>query len=259
MMRRVRVAVAFLIAVGCGQALAQKPALAKLTLTISDQTGARIPLASVVATRSGTRERFESQADSSGQVVLKLNPDRYDLQVQSRGFIPWAEQGLDVTGQSEKSVVLKIVQVECGPCVVSELRPDSSTEAVLTVIVSDQTGARLSGAKIIATRRPDGDSILVPADASGEAVLRLEQGLYDLRIEAKGFSSWVETGVDVTRQLQKSVVLRVSNPVYWGPWVETMPLVPLETSYIEALIPLEPIQQLPLTATKLQGNKRHWF
>jgi len=46
----------------------------------------------------------------------------------------------------------------------------------LTVVVTDQTGARISGAHIVATDQATGSQLDAAADATGQAVVQLDQG-----------------------------------------------------------------------------------
>jgi hypothetical protein len=129
-------------------------------------------------------------------------------------------------------------------------------EATLTVTVTDQTGAVIPGARVTAIREDSHDDFRFLTDARGVAVLQLQPGIYNLRVVSQGFAQWAETGLDVTGKIEKSVVLRVSS--YSGPMVIADTVSPpVDLPVVEALIPLEPVQELVLTPTKLPSHRRH--
>lgn len=131
-------------------------------------------------------------------------------------------------------------------------------EATLNVVVFDPTGVRVPQARVSAQQNSSGEQFRAVTSSWGDVDLHLQSGIYVLRVEAKDFMSWQERDVEVIGELQKIVRLRSIG--YYGP---TLVMVtdgpPIEQFIVAAQIPLEPIQQLPLTATKLQGRKRRWF
>jgi Carboxypeptidase regulatory-like domain len=84
-MRSTRIAVVAIALIAC-TARAQEPEQATLTVLVTDQTGALIPGAYVVASNEATGARFEAKANASGAAVVLLNHGVYVLRVEAKAF-----------------------------------------------------------------------------------------------------------------------------------------------------------------------------
>ena len=125
----------------------------------------------------------------------------------------------------------------------------------LTLRVTDQTGAVVSGARIkvdpISAASPDA----AIADKNGEAGLDIPAGTHLFLIMQPGFSNWTRT-IDVQSNLQSiEVVLDVAgtmDPVV----ISWQPNVQVEQSLLSEFIPLQPLLNLePLPALR---PRRRW-
>jgi Carboxypeptidase regulatory-like domain len=65
----------------------------------------------------------------------------------------------------------------------------------LTVNVTDQTGAVIPGARIVASEEAAGSLFKAVAGPNGQALIDLDQGNYDLKVQASGFATHVEKSV----------------------------------------------------------------
>jgi hypothetical protein len=151
---------------------------------------------------------------------------------------------------------IRIAAIALALCACSALAQQPA-KGTLTVVVTDEIGAWISGARITATETQTGARFDAIADGKGQAVLHLAQGSYKLNVQAKGFISWEESKVEVTLETQRTVALVVANcgcsiivegPV--GPPVEYLPMT--------AEIPLIPMQQFIPSAKPLRHRAR-WF
>jgi hypothetical protein len=141
------------------------------------------------------------------------------------------------------------------PCTILAQQPEMGT---ITVTISDQIGAIIPGAHVVARGNATALRSEAISDGSGEAVLHVYQGGYDLTVKARGFAAYAENNVEVTNQTHIAVTLKIdqSKPCTLpcdGFWV---PYVPLEHSQVEDEIPLIPVQQFPLTAKRLRSRSR---
>jgi len=130
-------------------------------------------------------------------------------------------------------------------------------QATLTVIVSDKSTARIPGARVEATNESTGMWFEARANTTGEAVFPLQQGVYFLRVQARGFMLTEEKDVAVTKETQRSVTLRIDNQD-WGPTIVQQVEIPTEHQPLEAMIPLTPLQQFAMPAKRLRA-KPHWL
>lgn len=129
---------------------------------------------------------------------------------------------------------------------------------VLSVVVTDATGAVIPGARIVAKALVNGTSYEATTDATGQAVVQLNQGSYDLKVRARAFMPWEEKEVDVNTEIQRNVTLMIAENVCGPCVVVEGPEIPLEHQPAIAEIPLIPMQQFDLPA-KPYRHRRHWF
>jgi hypothetical protein len=134
------------------------------------------------------------------------------------------------------------------------------TEGTLTVVVMDQSGAVVPGARISATALETRAHFEATADANGQAVVHLDQGNYELMVQARGFQTWEEKNIEVNAELQRTVTLLVGQ-VVCGPCVvvdPVIPEIPSEHPQRAEEIPLVPVPQFVLSARPLRHRWR-WF
>jgi hypothetical protein len=147
---------------------------------------------------------------------------------------------------------IAVIAIALCACPVLAQQP---AEGTLTVVVSDQSGARIPAANIAATNEITGARFAATADASGQAVVHLLQGRYELIVGAAGFLSWTEKDVEVAAETGWAFTLAIglsSSPV-----VAADPTIPLERQVLEE-IPLIPMQQFVQPAKLLRRGPR-WF
>ena len=129
-------------------------------------------------------------------------------------------------------------------------------KGTLPVVVKDIAGAVIPGARIVVTAIKTGTHSEATTDNSGQAVLHLDQGRYELKVRFAGFASWEEKEVRVNAETQRTAFL---NPAFYsGPTVIEAPEMPLERQPLEAEIPLIPMQQFVPLAKPLRRRAR-WF
>jgi hypothetical protein len=107
--------------------------LATLTVTVVDQTDARIPGAHVSVTRPGANNKLQADSSLNGQVIFELEPGIYDLNVQSNGFSQWKENGLNFTGSMETQVTL-IVCCVSDPIIVDDIYRGPPVESMVVSV-----------------------------------------------------------------------------------------------------------------------------
>jgi len=129
-------------------------------------------------------------------------------------------------------------------------------KAVLSVSVADQTGANIPGANILLIGQGPDSRFEAVADSRGEAVVHIDQGSYDLRVQAKGFHPWAEKIAVAREGTYRSVTLQVGW--YGGPPVIEGPEIPLDHPPLSAEIPSIPLQQF-VPPAKPARVKRRWF
>src|SRR6185437_7176114 len=106
-MTMVRIAAALLGLCVCG-AFAQSSSTVKLSVSVTDLSGAVLPEALVSATNEETGVSFDSRADSKGQADLKLPPGKYTLLVRCQGFISWRQEHVEADGPMRKKAALGV-------------------------------------------------------------------------------------------------------------------------------------------------------
>ncbi|MGA7833497.1 MAG: carboxypeptidase-like regulatory domain-containing protein [Terracidiphilus sp.] len=123
-------------------------------------------------------------------------------------------------------------------------------KGALAVVVTDPTGARVPNARIRAVEQATGMRFEALADANGEALIHVDQGTYELNVQAAGFQSWKQKEVEVKGEMRKTVTLQIGLP-NWGPVVFVESEIPFEHPPLAAQIPLMPIEQFTVTAKRL--------
>jgi nitrous oxidase accessory protein NosD len=151
---------------------------------------------------------------------------------------------------------IRIVVIALALCACSALA-QGPAEGTLTVVVEDQTGARVPGAHIAAFGQATGTHFEATADASGQAVLHVGQGSYKLRVRFTGFEIWNEENVKVNAETQVTATLAIAT-FFSGPNVIEAPDMPLERLTLAAEIPLVPTQQFAPPDKPLR-HKARWF
>jgi hypothetical protein len=82
-----------------------------ITGTVTDQTGALIPGASVTVIDTRTGERRDTATDTAGHYLLAgLAPGTYQVEVRAKGFSMWTDASVAVaaSGQSVENAALKV-------------------------------------------------------------------------------------------------------------------------------------------------------
>src|ERR1700761_5153124 len=97
---------------------AQRPAVVRLQITITDTTGAGVPNASIVATNETAGTRTQQTANDAGEAGIDLVSGAYELSIQARGFQRWTKQARLQAGASlSMTAQLQVGQVSCSPCI----------------------------------------------------------------------------------------------------------------------------------------------
>jgi hypothetical protein len=138
--------------------------------------------------------------------------------------------------------VARIVALALALCACTALAQER-TNATLVVEVTDPTGARIPGAQITATDETTGSRFEGATDLNGHAAFHLDQGIYKLRVGAKGFAFWEQTQLKLTAESHRNVILRI--PAYYAPPIVQVvaPILPEDHQFLVMEIPLIPMQQ----------------
>ena len=135
-------------------------------------------------------------------------------------------------------------------------------EGTLIVDVTDTAGVRIPGAAIEVTAEGSGARFDAATDATGEAVLHLDQGSYELKVQARWFKTQEEKQIEVNA----TTYIALKLPLQCGPGciIDDVEVsaddseIPLEHRPVAAELPLVPMQQLVLSGTPIR-HRRHWF
>jgi len=127
----------------------------------------------------------------------------------------------------------------------------------LTVVVKDQSGALVPGARIAATNDATGVRGNATTDTAGQSVVQLNQGVYDLKVTARGFKTWTEKNVDAKAETNRRITLLIGD-TYSPTFIQEGPEIALDHQEFPAEIPLITMQQLAAPAKPLP-RKSHWF
>jgi hypothetical protein len=124
-----------------------------ITGTVTDQTGAVIPGASVTVIDTLTGERRDTATDTAGRyVVVGLAPGTYQVEVHAKGFArtTLASVVVAASGQSVANLTLTISSASQSVTVISESSP-LSTETV--DVTADEKLAQTPAADVSAARK----------------------------------------------------------------------------------------------------------
>jgi hypothetical protein len=130
-------------------------------------------------------------------------------------------------------------------------------KATLTVVVSDQAGARIPGAQILVTDEMTGARFEARDDAAGEATVSLDQGTYALNVRAQGFAVWREKEVEMKGETHRDVILPIGTAGS-GPVTVQMVDMPLGHQPLMAEVPSISMELLTLPPRRLRHRAR-WF
>ncbi|MEO7672887.1 MAG: carboxypeptidase-like regulatory domain-containing protein, partial [Pyrinomonadaceae bacterium] len=128
----------------------------------------------------------------------------------------------------------------------------TQTAGSIAGTVKDQTGALIVGATITVTSEASGEKRNITTDAAGNyATAFLASGIYRIRIEANGFSTFTAETVTVriTETTSVNAVLTVAgvtpDPVTVNP---TAPLIKTDSPTLGAVFDSRTVAELPLAA-----------
>ena len=128
------------------------------------------------------------------------------------------------------------------------------TGATLTGTVTDASGAVVAGATVSTKDTATGITRLVTSDSAGlYAIPNLVPGVYEVRVEAKGFATSVRSDLSlaVGQELQLNFSLRVGETSTTVQVTEAAPQVDLTSSTLTGQVESETVRELPL-------NGRDW-
>jgi hypothetical protein len=241
---------------------AQQDTKTQLTIQVTDVTGAFVPKALIEIGAESNGAKLAAEADGVGKGEFELPIGNYHLLVKSPGFCPY-KGPMEVLKQQSQIITAKLQVDSCpgpcaGPCVTVSSEPEIQT--TLTVVVTDQTGAIIPGAHIAATNQATGSRVEATADATGQAIVDLDQGIYKLRVTAPGFQGYLENEVEAKAEMHRVVALRAGIGICEPCMdVRDVPEIPLERQPIAADIPLIPVPQLVLPAKPLHPKHSSIF
>jgi len=227
--------------------------LRHIILKVNDSTGAPIRGARIQIDHSSGGAGDDATTGRDGEAALNLTPGPHVLAISARLFKLLTQQ-VEVRDAPNQEI-LAVMEMDCehticdivvtadNEAIPLDQRPAKTT---LTIVVTDQSGAIIPGAYIVATNKTTGSRIEAFADKAGDkigqAAVRLDEGTYDLTVQAKGFKVWEERAVEVKAEMHKAITLAL--PFDNLPCVVLEPvIIPLEHQPITAAVPLIPVQQ----------------
>ncbi len=124
-----------------------------------------------------------------------------------------------------------------------------SANGTITGVVTDMTGAVVTGAQISVQNRDTGAQYAATTTGTGNyTVTQLPTGTYDLKVEASGFKQFERKGLNV----EPANVMRIDVPMELGTASETVsvsaesPMLKTENSATVFNVSVEQIQNLPI-------------
>ena len=141
-MKTVLITLGLLLAfLGCSASWGQTLATSQISGTVSDQTGAIIPNATVQLTRVDTGEKHEARSNSAGSYLIPaLSSGVYRLQVSVPGFSTYVQNGIVVEVGSSPAINVKLaVGTATQEVVVESINAQVETESTGVGQVIDQS------------------------------------------------------------------------------------------------------------------------
>lgn len=172
-----------------------------------------------------------------GETSLVLPKGPYELSVSANGFKKWSMR-IESEAHLNQVIRAKMALAQQPP------------QGHLTIKVTDQTGAVISGTQIGILSPPSmAKPVLAVTDANGEVAVDLPPGHYKITGVAQGFRRWVQP-VDVKSESNQSVAVTavVANDGCGVCVTVQEPEIPLEPNDSSIAIPLEPVRNLILPA-----------
>ena len=233
----------------------------RVTVQITDVTGAGVPRAIVEVIPSPNAQTLTFEADGNGKAEFELSPGNYDLHVKSQGFCPF-RRFLEPLNEQNRVVMAKLQIASCpGPCAGSCVTVDSESgnsaypkpvaqdvqdsQRLLKVIVTDTTGTVIQPAWVEATSTSPGEfgrpwSASTWTNTLGEASLNLPMGDYVLSVTANGFNKWstrIEGGAHLNQAIRAKLLAQSAAHSHFAINVKTTSGVVMPGVMIEAIDP----------------------
>ena len=253
----------------------------RVTVQITDVTGAAVPRAAVEVIPSHSAQTQTFQADGNGKAEFELSPGNYDLHVESQGFCPF-RRFLEPLNEQNRMVVAKLQVASCpgpcaGPCVTvySESgipgRPKhvaqdvQDSQSLLNVIVTDTTGTAIQPAWVEVTSTSPGEfgrpwSATTRTNTLGEASLDLPMGDYVLSVTANGFNKWstkIEGGAHLNQAIRAKLLAQSAAHSHFAINVKNTAGGVIPGATIEAIDPgwgTESQKRAAIATTDADGN-----
>jgi hypothetical protein len=253
----------------------------RVTVQITDVTGAGVPRAIVEVIPSPNAQTLTYEADGNGKAEFELSPGNYDLHVESQGFCPF-RRFLEPLNEQNRVVMAKLQVASCpgpcaGPCVTvySEsgipaypkpvAQDVKDSQGLLKVIVTDTTGTVIQPASVEVTSTSPGEfgrpwSASTRTNTLGEASLVLPMGDYVLSVTANGFNKWstrIEGRAHLNQAIRAKLLAQSAAHSHFAISVKTTPGVVIPGVMIEAIDPgwgSESQKRAGIATTDADGN-----
>jgi hypothetical protein len=128
---------------------AQKPATTSLTVSVTDESGAVVPRATITIVNEAKQIKVTKYTDENGRAALSVEPGSYRFSVNVPGFREWHQQiGIENADSRSIEVKLKVGGCPPGPCLTvtrewpDALEPVSPPLDTLWVSVDDAGSSR---------------------------------------------------------------------------------------------------------------------
>ena len=248
-MAAARIAAVLLVALAPPAFTQQYPS-SLVTVQVTDTTGAPVPGA-LVESSDLCASQIGGETDERGSLSLRLDPGPWDtpLTVEFPGFCPETKT-IRVLDQPRQTVS---VELEPGGCpskctpvcvVVDPVQTAQSPPRGIGVLVKDQTGAVVPGARIEVDPSLPTPGPVLNADSNGRALIDLPGGDHVFSISAPGFRRWTHLfEVSGTSGRLIEAVLHVApicDPVVVAVFDEDIPLGIPDPIFL----PLQPLMNL---------------
>jgi hypothetical protein len=123
-------------------------------------------------------------------------------------------------------------------------------------MVTDQTGAWVPGAHVVALNGATGAHFEARTNTTGEAAIQVGEEIYSLEVREPGFEVWQESGIHLRGEMHRHVTLRVASG--GDLWPVEGPVMPLDHQPLVVQISLIPAGLLALPSRPVR-RKLHWF
>jgi hypothetical protein len=235
----------------CAFLCAQEPKPGRVTIWVSSAQVRSVEGAAIQVTPATSDPPFTVNTGSIGGVAFDLPPSSYLFTISLSGFEPWSRE-IAVKSDTHESINVTLQKSEA----VLQSMPDvvlHGTPGLLTVTVTDTTGAVAPGAEVTVSSSDKGARTDKVARTDGTAEFEVPPGPYKILVSVKGFKQWSKQ-LEIAEGQSESVsaVLQVASTSCDPCGPITAIAVDLTTTGVDvsSSLPLQPLEQFPMPSVR---------